>query len=80
MKNKYQILATKIFECGIKKRSIAQKLNITPRALNNKIIGLAPFTWEQACIIQTKFFPDTTKDVLFSVSEINEDGAKRKAG
>ncbi|GEM_PF-994980 len=62
---KYRTLATKIFEKGLKKNAIAKKLNITPRALNNKIAGLTPFTWEQVCLIQEIYFPDVPKDVLF---------------
>lgn len=65
MSVKYKNLATKIFERGLKKNAIAKKLNITPRALNNKIAGLTPFTWEQVCLIQEIYFPDLTKDELF---------------
>lgn len=69
MNIKYKILATKIFERGLKKSVIAHSLGITPRALNNKIYGLTPFTWEQACRIHQKFFPDVGKDILFKTED-----------
>ncbi len=68
---KYNVLATKIFEKGIKKNAIAEALNITPRALNNKIYGISPFTWEQVCLIQRKFFPEFPKEEIFKINEQN---------
>lgn len=82
MNIKYQYLATKIFERGLKKGTIARSLGITHRALNNKIYGLTPFTWEQACMIQQKFFPDLGKDALFKVKDqrTGKEAAAKEAG
>lgn len=66
MKSKYPVLENNIFLKGIKKNVIAQALNISVRALNNKLCGRTSFTWEQACAIQKTFFPNMSKDELFS--------------
>lgn len=63
---KFVVLDNKIQERGIRKSVIAKTLGITERSLRNKIDGERPFTWEQACMIHSKFFPDLEKDVLFS--------------
>ena len=69
---KYNTLATKIFEKGLKKNAIAKSLKITPRALNNKISGVTPFTWEQVCLIQRNFFPHISKEELFKTDNDNK--------
>lgn len=51
---------------GISKEEIAEVLNITTRALRNKLNGISPLTWPQADKIQKSFFPDKDKDYLFS--------------
>lgn len=60
----YEYLMQKIQERGIRKSVIANALHISPRALYNKLTGKSPFSWEQACLLQNKFFPDINKDEL----------------
>lgn len=62
----YSILNGKIAERGIKKSTIAETLGITPKAFSNKLSGKSRLTWPEACIIQSKFFPDLDKDYLFT--------------
>jgi hypothetical protein len=69
LKAKYKFLAGKLFDKGLKKNAVARKLGITPRALNNKIYGIAPFTWEQACTLQQKFFPEIPLEILFKETD-----------
>ena len=54
-----------IFDRGIRMSAVADAIGVTTRALYNKLEGRTRFTWEEACIIQDKFFPDRTKDELF---------------
>lgn len=69
MKIRYRILASKIFEKGLKKKAVAESIGITPRALNNKLYGITPFTWGEVCKIQQIYFPDIIKDDLFATDE-----------
>lgn len=64
----YPVLRGKIEERGIKRQAIASALGITTKSLSNKINGHAPITWPEACIIQSRFFPDIIKDDLFVIS------------
>lgn len=64
---KYEFLAEEIYKRHFLKKDIAAHLNISTKALNNKIKGIAPFTWEQACEIQIEYFPDLPKETLFSI-------------
>ena len=66
MKPKYPILCGKIAERGIKKSAISKRLGISERCLTNKLSGKTEFTWNQACVIQSIFFPDIEKEKLFS--------------
>ena len=61
---KYPVLERLIFERGIKKKDIAQAINITPRGLSLKLSGKKRFLWDEACIIQEQFFSDVSKDDL----------------
>lgn len=61
----YVVLRGKIEERGIKRLAIANALGITTKSLRNKLNGNAPITWPEACIIQSRFFPDIEKDDLF---------------
>lgn len=59
------------FECelvrrGINDLDVASALEITPRAFRNKKNGTRPFTWPEVDTIQKRFFPDVTKDYLFT--------------
>ena len=62
----YPILKGKISERGYMKVDIARSLGISDRAFRNKINGKTPFTWPEVCIIQNQYFPDISKEVLFS--------------
>lgn len=63
---RYPILEGKIAERGIRKKSIAQALNISPRALSNKLNGKSDFTWNEVVTIQEMYFMDVTKEELMS--------------
>lgn len=65
----YPNLVAEIARRGTKKSAIARRLGITERAFHNKMSGVAPFTWPEACIIQRQFFPDMDKDFLFAGEE-----------
>ena len=61
----YRKLKTAFYDRGIRMRVVADAMGVTTRALYNKIEGRSPFTWNEACIIQSRFFPDLSKDDLF---------------
>lgn len=63
---KYLFLENKIEEKGIKLTKIAEQLKITPRTLRNKISGKSDFNWLEVCTIQQVFFPEYSKEELFS--------------
>lgn len=58
-------LAGEIARRGIKKKTIADALNICNRSLNNKLSGRVPFTWDEVKLIRSQFFPDMSPDDLF---------------
>ena len=58
-------LAGEIARLGIKKKAIADALNICNRSLNNKMNGRVPFTWDEVKLIRSQFFPDMSPDDLF---------------
>lgn len=62
----YPILELEIRKRGIKLKAIYEKIGVTSRTLYNKRNGIVPFTWEEAVDIQKTFFPDISKDELFS--------------
>lgn len=53
---------------GIADAEIASAIKVSPRALRNKRNGTSPFTWPEVDVIQKTFFPDVTKDYLFTRS------------
>ena len=57
-------LAGEIARRGIKKKAIADALNICNRSLNNKLSGRVPFTWDEVKLIRSQFFPDMSPDDL----------------
>ena len=65
----YPVLDMKVFERGIKQKTIADALGISTKSLSNKRSGKTPFTWPEVCIIQSRCFPDMDKDELFEVVE-----------
>lgn len=60
----YPVLEGKIAERGIRKKTIAEALNITPRALGNKLNGKTEFSWSEVVELQSRYFQDVTKDDL----------------
>lgn len=58
-------LRTAFFDRGIRMRVVADSIGVSTKALYNKIDGRSMFTWNEACIIQSRFFPDISKDDLF---------------
>lgn len=66
MENKvsYAFLCGKIAEKNIKKKEIASALNISPRALRNKLYGTQPFLWSEVRIMHSHFFSDVPIDEL----------------
>lgn len=74
-KRLFPVLEFAIYEKGIKKKAIADKLHISQKALFNKLNGVSPFTWNEICIIQEQFFPDISKETLLQTNKeraINE--------
>lgn len=65
MKAKYPILEFEIVRRGIKRKVISEALHISERSLYNKLYGKVEITWPEACVIQSRFFPDKTKEELF---------------
>jgi len=62
---KYEYLERMIEKRGIRKTIIARVVGISPKTLTNKVNGKAAFTWPEVQAIQSQFFPDIEKDVLF---------------
>lgn len=62
----YPNLEGELVRRGIADGEIATALNIAPRTLRNKRNGIRPFTWPEVDTIQKQFFPDLTKDYLFT--------------
>lgn len=62
----YPNLESAIAIRGITKRSIAKVANVSQRQFYEKIKGNASFNWEEVCAIQEHFFPDMTKEYLFT--------------
>ena len=59
-------LVSEIAIRGIKKVAIAERIGVSRQTLQKKIRGVVPFTWPEACIIQSTFFPGVSKDDLFA--------------
>lgn len=62
----YPVLSREIARRGIAKTDIAQSLNISNRALNNRLAGKVSFTVQEAIKIHDTFFPDVFFDYLFT--------------
>lgn len=65
----YPTLVSEIAKRGIKKKVIAESINVCDRSLNNKMQGKAPFTWPEVYEIRHRFFPDVAYDDLFERSD-----------
>lgn len=67
----YPVLVGEMAKRDIKKKTVAQCINVCDKSLNNKMNGRVPFTWPEVQKIQHQFFPDIPPDVLFAeASEI----------
>lgn len=62
----YPFLESAIAVKGIKKIEIARKLKISQRTLISKFNGDLDFWYRETCIIQESFFPEYSKEQLFS--------------
>lgn len=62
---RYPALEGEIAKRGMKKGAIAKALGITERTLRKKLSGESPFTWDEACEIHYRFFPDVEIATLF---------------
>lgn len=64
----YRTLKGEIIKKGLSIKYIAKSIGISERTLRNKINGLTDFTWVEVCKIQSLFFPQISKDELFTKS------------
>lgn len=71
----YPTLIGEIAKRGVKKCVIAERLNISERALYNKLSGISSFTWEEVCTIKACFFPDMDQTSLFTRADTTQDSA-----
>ena len=60
----YPNLEAEISKNGFKKKDIADKLNISPRAFAEKMTGRVDFWWKEVGIIQS-LFPNVPAEELF---------------
>ena len=65
----YPTLEREIAGRGIKKKTIAESINVCNKSLNNKLSGRVPFTWPEVTIIKNRFFPDMSAEYLFARAE-----------
>ena len=61
----YPTLVGEIARRGNKKSAIAKHLGISERTLYNKMSGVVSFTWDEVVAINSCFFPDLDKNMLF---------------
>ena len=54
----YPILEREIAGRGVKKKAIAESIQVCNKTLNNKLSGRVPFTWPEVSRIRKQFFPD----------------------
>ncbi|RKJ52560.1 transcriptional regulator [bacterium 1XD42-1] len=65
----YPNLEREIAGRGIKKKAIAENINVCTKTLRNKMSGKVPFTWPEVSKIRCCFFPDMTPDTLFKTHD-----------
>lgn len=65
MAAKFPVLNGEIANRGIAKTVIARALRVSYHSFYNKMEGISPFTFEEACTIQERFFPDMDLRTLF---------------
>lgn len=61
---RFPVLEGKIAERGLLKKSIADTLNISQRALSNKLNGKNDFTWGEVVTMQGTYFSDVSLEEL----------------
>lgn len=54
---------------GIKKKTIAESINVCGKSLSNKLSRRVPFTWPEVEAIKERFFPDMAVEALFAQAE-----------
>lgn len=79
MNIKYPTLEAEMARRGIKKKAVYSQLGISGRSLYNKMAGIVPFTWSEACEVQETFFPDISKDALFAAPDDKPPDGKKGA-
>lgn len=67
-------LEMEIFKSGLTKKSIAEYLEISPRAFSNKLKNKNQFTINEAQKIQQHFFPSHSLEELFKEDHCNKAG------
>ena len=65
----YPELEAEIAKRGIKKKDIAKCVQISDRALSNKLKGRTAFTWNEVNDICGTFFPGVEMAILFKKTE-----------
>lgn len=65
----YPTLEREIAGRGIKKKTIAESINVCNKSFNNKLSGRVPFTWPEVATIKNRFFPDMTAEALFAQAD-----------
>lgn len=55
---KFPVLEGQIAARGIRKTAIAKCIGCSDRTLYNKLIGKAPFSWDEVNVMNITFFPD----------------------
>lgn len=65
----YPMLEREIAGRGIKKKAIAESIQVCNKTLNNKLSGRVPFTWPEVSKIRKQFFPDMDPDILFAATQ-----------
>lgn len=73
----YPMLEREIAGRGIKKKTIAESINVCNKSLNNKLSGRVPFTWPEVSTIRNRFFPDIAPDVLFACADPDDRNSAR---
>jgi plasmid maintenance system antidote protein VapI len=61
----YRNLEAECARQGIKKKDIAEYLNVRYATIYDKLKGKFPFTYDEALAIKKKFFPDLLIEYLF---------------
>lgn len=65
MQQMYPVFSGEIAKRGIRKTTIAKAIGVSYNAFYNKMRGVASFTFDEACTIQERFFPDMDLRNLF---------------